>query len=62
MDKKWDRMTTDEKLDALREDVARAFNAINDVNRELTALAHRVTGAASLASEVAKKVETLAER
>jgi hypothetical protein len=62
MRKTWEQMTPEEKIEDLRSDVKRIFLVLSDLKSENTALAHRVTGAASLASEVAKKVETLSGR
>lgn len=62
MDKKWEEMTQAEKVEDLRKDVKRIFQVLNELHSEQSALSHRVTGAASLASELAKKVERLGGR
>lgn len=62
MAKSWETMTSEEKIEDLRSDVKRIFQLLSDLKSEQAALSHRVTGAASLASEVAKKVETLGAR
>ena len=62
MPKAWKDKSIDEKLEALREDIARALQAINGINKEQTAHSSRIDGAVSLAKEALEKVEQLVGR
>ena len=55
-------MTSAEKIEDLRKDVKAIFQHINDLSAAQRALGRQLDGAASLASEVSKKVERLMSR
>jgi len=59
MTKKWEEMTQGEKIENLRKDVKAIFDHLKDLSSAQKALSQRLDGAASLANEVAKKVERL---
>jgi hypothetical protein len=62
MDKKWDDLSPSEKIEDLRSDVKAIFQHLNELSAGQRALNQRLDGAASLASEVAKKVDALTRR
>jgi hypothetical protein len=42
MAKTWDKMNDSEKLEELRDDIAKIYSAVNQTNRDLRALSHHV--------------------
>jgi hypothetical protein len=62
MDEKWGDLTQSEKIEDLRKDVKEIFGHLNELSAGQRALNQRLDGAASLASDVAKKVDALTRR
>jgi DNA-binding ferritin-like protein len=59
MPRTWEKMTQEEKIEDLRNDVKSIFRHLNDLTQTQHAIAKRLGEIASLANEVAKKVEHL---
>ena len=62
MAKTWEQMTQAEKIEDLRRDVVRLFDAYNDLSRRLTAGSAHLGQVATVASEAARVVEGLKAR
>lgn len=62
MPKTWEKMTQAEKIEDLRRDVKAIFQHLNDLQASQSKLGHRLDDVFSLASEAAKKVESLTPR
>jgi predicted nucleic acid-binding Zn-ribbon protein len=55
MDKSWQEMTTDEKVEDLRSDVRRAFSVLRSLRDDLSSLQHRMSEIAELQRSSSRK-------
>lgn len=62
MAKTWEQMTQAEKIEDLRRDVVRLFDAYNDLSRRLTAGSAHIGQLSTIASEAYRAVEELKAR
>ena len=62
MPKTWDQMSDPERIQDLRRDVVRLFDAINDLNHRLGSLGANLGRVETIAREAAKAVEKLTNR
>jgi hypothetical protein len=62
MSKTWDEMSQSEKIEDLRRDVVRLFDAYNDLSRRLAAAGTHLGRIETIATEAAKSAEELKAR
>lgn len=60
MTKKWDEMTQEEKIEALRTDVTTIFKHLNELSSRQRELGQRLEQVVNLAREIGRKVDAQA--